>query len=59
MIKESQSIVPQGAEDIVNSYPITTLGENPGAQAFVDFVVGERGQAIMAEHGFGTGQARG
>ncbi|HJX77885.1 molybdate ABC transporter substrate-binding protein [Glutamicibacter sp.] len=53
------AIVPQGAEDIVNSYPITTLGENPGAQAFVDFVVGERGQAIMAEHGFGTGQARG
>lgn len=53
------AIVPQGAEEIVNSYPITTLGENPGAQAFVDFVVGERGQRIMAEHGFGTGQAHG
>lgn len=49
------SIVPDGAEDVVNTYPITTLGENPGAQAFMDFVISERGQQILAEHGFGTG----
>lgn len=49
------AIVPEGAEKIVNSYPIATLGENPGAQAFVDFVISERGQQILAEHGFGTG----
>lgn len=49
------AIVPEGAEKIVNSYPIATLGENPGAKAFVDFVISERGQQILAEHGFGTG----
>ena len=52
------AIVPDGAEDIVNTYPIAALGENPGAQAFVDFVSSERGQQILEEHGFGTGAAQ-
>lgn len=49
------AIVPEGADEVVNTYPIATLGQNPGAQAFVDFVISERGQEILAEHGFGTG----
>ncbi len=38
-------------------YPIATLADAPnpvGAQAFVDFVLGEDGRAIMARHGFGA-----
>ncbi|MFJ2317226.1 MULTISPECIES: molybdate ABC transporter substrate-binding protein [unclassified Arthrobacter] len=52
------AIVPEGADEVVNTYPIATLGQNPGAQAFVDFVISERGQEILAEHGFGTGAAQ-
>lgn len=52
------AIVPDGAEQVVNRYPITTLDEKPGAQAFVDFVISERGQQILAEYGFGTGAAQ-
>src|SRR5690606_7804736 len=50
------SIVPDGADDIVNRYPIGVLSEsgNPdAAAAFVAFVTGERGRAILASHGFG------
>lgn len=49
-----ESVVPTGAEDVVNFYPITALSEQPGAQDFVDFVLGETGQRILKEHGFGT-----
>jgi molybdate transport system substrate-binding protein len=38
------------------TYPIVVAARatNPaGAQAFVDFVLGDEGQAILAEHGFG------
>jgi molybdate transport system substrate-binding protein len=39
------------------TYPIVVAANatNPaGAQAFVDFVLGEEGQAILAKHGFGA-----
>lgn len=48
-----KSIVPEGADEVVNLYPITALTETPGAQEFVDFVQSEEGQAVLAEHGFG------
>lgn len=50
-------IVPEGAEDVVNRYPVAVLADaaDPAAaQAFVDFVAGPRGQQILAEHGFGA-----
>ena len=52
-----ESIVPAGAEQVVNSYPITALGEQPGAQDFVDFVLGPEGQQILKDHGFGSASA--
>lgn len=42
---------------VVAAYPIATLLDAPnpaGAEAFVAFVLGEDGQAIMARHGFGA-----
>ena len=50
-----ESFAPEGAEDVVNSYPIVALDEATDAgRAFVDFVLGADGQQILAEHGFGA-----
>lgn len=52
-----ESIVPAGADEVVNRYPIATLKstKNPdSADAFVDFVLGDAGQAILRAHGFGA-----
>lgn len=52
-----ESIVPDGAADVVNSYPIATLNKTKNAaaaDAFVDFVLGDDGQAILEAHGFGA-----
>ncbi len=41
--------------NVVAEYPIATLTEGPnaeGAQAFVDFVLSEQGQKILASYGF-------
>lgn len=46
--------------NIVAEYPIATTAEadNPdAAEAFVEFVLGERGQAVLAEFGFGAADA--
>lgn len=56
------AIVPDGAEDVVNRYPIAALAgaaDPDAAAAFVAFVLGPRGQAILADlqfadRGFGT-----
>lgn len=50
-----ESFVPEGAEQVVNRYPIVVLegAEHPeAAQAFVDFVRSPAGQAIMEAYGF-------
>lgn len=52
-----ESIVPEGAAEVVNKYPIATLtaSKNPvAAAAFVAFVTGPEGQAILADLGFGA-----
>ncbi len=52
-----ESFVPEGAADVVNRYPIAALdgAANPSAAAaFVAFVRGPEGQAVLAEHGFGA-----
>ncbi|MER7796107.1 molybdate ABC transporter substrate-binding protein [Microbacterium sp. NPDC096154] len=49
------SVSAEGAADVINRYPIASLraaSEPEAAQAFIDFVVGEAGQRILAEHGF-------
>lgn len=51
-----ESFAPEGADQVVNSYPVVALDEAPspaGAKAFVAFVLGEQGQAILAKYGFG------
>ncbi|MFK0402439.1 molybdate ABC transporter substrate-binding protein [Microbacterium sp. NPDC090225] len=51
-----EAVVPENADDVVNHYPIAALEDAPNpdaAQAFVDFVLSDAGQAILAEFGFG------
>jgi len=39
--------------DVVADYGIATLrGASAQAQAFVDFLLGQAGQAVLARHGF-------
>ncbi|MFB4354811.1 molybdate ABC transporter substrate-binding protein [Microbacterium sp. LS_15] len=50
-------IVPDGAGDVVNHYPIAALDGAPNsvaAEAFVAFVLSDAGQKILADHGFGA-----
>lgn len=52
-----ESIVPDGAADVVNRYPIAVLkdAKNPdAASAFKSFVLGAQGQEILKAHGFGA-----
>jgi len=51
------SVVPDGAADVVNRYPIgaLTASANPdAAAAFIAFVTGTRGRGILAGYGFGA-----
>lgn len=51
-----ESFAPEGAADVVNRYPVAALDDAPNpeaAAAFVAFVLGEKGQAILAARGFG------
>jgi molybdate transport system substrate-binding protein len=51
------SIVPDGADKVVNTYPIVALKDAPDpdvAAAFVEFVTGSQGQDILASFGFGA-----
>ncbi len=51
------SFVPDGAADVVNRYPIVALKDAANAkaaQAFVDYVLGPEGQAVLKAHGFGS-----
>lgn len=50
-------IVPEGADEVVNHYPIAALSEAPNsaaAEAFVAFVLSDEGQKILADLGFGA-----
>lgn len=50
-------IVPDGADEVVNHYPIAALSEasnSAGAEAFVAFVLSDEGQRILGDHGFGA-----
>ncbi|SCY03931.1 molybdate transport system substrate-binding protein [Microbacterium sp. LKL04] len=52
-----EAVVPEGADEVVNRYPIAALKDaaNPdAAAAFVTFVRSEAGQKILADHGFGA-----
>ncbi len=51
------SIVPAGADKVVNTYPIVALKAAPDAavaRAFVEFMAGAKGQDILASFGFGA-----
>ncbi len=51
-----ESFVPEGADQVVNVYPVVALDDAASpdaAKAFVAFLLGEQGQAILAKHGFG------
>ncbi|MDJ1114925.1 molybdate ABC transporter substrate-binding protein [Microbacterium dauci] len=52
-----ESIVPEGADEVVNRYEIAEVTDaaNPeAATAFVDFVLSPEGQAILEGYGFGA-----
>lgn len=52
-----EGITPEGADEVVNRYPIALSPSAPSpeaAQAFVDFVLSDEGQAILDEFGFGS-----
>lgn len=52
-----EAIVPEGADAVVNRYPIAALADSArpdAARAFVAFVTSERGRAILADAGFGA-----
>ncbi len=49
------SFVPDGAADVINKYPIAVLeGASDAGKAFVEFVLSDTGQAILASYGFGS-----
>jgi molybdate transport system substrate-binding protein len=50
-----EAIVPEGADAVVNRYPIAALTEarnSDAASAFVTFVLSDEGQQILADAGF-------
>ncbi|MFD5215473.1 molybdate ABC transporter substrate-binding protein [Microbacterium sp. NPDC058345] len=52
-----QAIAPEGADKVVNHYPVAALDDAPNAdaaEAFVAFVLSDAGLGILAEHGFGA-----
>lgn len=50
-----QSFVPQGAENVVNRYPIVALDDaDETGELFADFVRGPDGQRILQRLGFGA-----
>lgn len=51
-----ETLVPEGADDVVNRYPIAMLRDaaNPdAARAFIDLVAGAEGQDVLGALGFG------
>jgi molybdate transport system substrate-binding protein len=49
------SFTPDGADQVVNSYPVVALKDAPNAtaaKAFVAFITGPEGQKILAKFGF-------
>lgn len=52
-----EGITPENAQVAVNRYPLAIAANAPspdGAAAFVDFVLSDAGQKILADHGFGA-----
>ncbi len=52
-----ESFEPEGAEVAINRYPIVALRDAPNpeaAQAFVDFILGREGRAVLSGDGFGA-----
>nr|WP_154923063.1 molybdate ABC transporter substrate-binding protein [Microbacterium testaceum] len=50
-----EAIVPEGADAVLNRYPIATLTDAPNpaaASAFVTFVLSDEGQKVLADAGF-------
>lgn len=52
-----EAVVPDGADEVVNHYPIAALSDAPNAEAadaFMAFVLSDAGQKILADFGFGA-----
>lgn len=55
--QDVESFVPDGADAVVNRYPIAALrdaGNPDAAAAFVAYVRGSQGQEVLQAHGFGA-----
>lgn len=51
-----ESIVPEGASDVVNRYPVVQITDSQSPEAagvFIDYVLSPEGQSVLEEHGFG------
>lgn len=51
-----ENFTPDGADAVINHYPIAVLTTTPhrqAAQTFVEYVTSPAGQQILAQHGFG------
>ncbi|MGV9194468.1 molybdate ABC transporter substrate-binding protein [Microbacterium sp. MC2] len=54
---EVETVETAGADAVVNRYPVVVLDDAPhaaAAEAFVAFVRGPVGRAVLADHGFGA-----
>lgn len=52
-----EAVEPEGADEVVNRYPITTLtdsDQSDEAKAFVEFITGPEGQKVLGDKGFGA-----
>ncbi|MGA4669962.1 molybdate ABC transporter substrate-binding protein [Propionibacteriaceae bacterium Y1923] len=52
---EVETVQIEGADQVVNKYPIALTAEpanSASGQAFVDFVLSDEGQAVLAKYGF-------
>lgn len=55
--EDVERVETEGAEKVVNRYPIAALSDASSpeeAEAFVDLVTGDEGQKVLEEKGFGT-----
>ena len=52
-----EAVETEGADEVVNRYPITTLtdsDQSDEAKAFVEFITGPEGQKVLGDKGFGA-----
>lgn len=55
--EDVETVETEGADDVVNDYPIATLADSESsdeADAFVEYITGPEGQQVLEDKGFGA-----